>query len=199
MKQILISEPGTQVSVKLPVVLDTYGSKVAYIKDNNIKTGVILMSEEAKEKKEFEQKSYNVEGLGEVTRRSNGDFTMSQDELNKFFKENGIPEYAEFKKAESAAIDTLTERSVGFLKDHVKNDHRDCVLKAGLGNGRIVVGMKEHVETKNPRDPNGEVHHNYGVVSVKFQHKVPKRLAEEGGALDQAAKEVEAAFKAIHG
>ena len=59
--------------------------------------------------------------------------------------------------------------------------------------------MKEHVETKNPRDPNGEVHHNYGVVSVKFQHKVPKRLAEEGGALDQAAKEVEAAFKAIHG
>jgi hypothetical protein len=26
MKQILISEPGTQVSVKLPVVLDTYGS-----------------------------------------------------------------------------------------------------------------------------------------------------------------------------
>jgi hypothetical protein len=40
MKQILISEPGTQVSVKLPVVLDTYGNKVAYIKDNNIKTGV---------------------------------------------------------------------------------------------------------------------------------------------------------------
>ena len=33
MKQILISEPGTQVSVKLPVVLDTYGNKVAYIND----------------------------------------------------------------------------------------------------------------------------------------------------------------------
>lgn len=157
------------------------------------------MSEEAKEKKEFEQKNFNVEGLGEVTRRANGDFIMSQDELNKFFKDNGVPEYTEFKKAEASAIDTLTEKAVGFLKDHVKADHRDCVLKAGLGNGRIVVGMKEHVETKNPRDPNGEVHHNYGVVSVKFQHKVPKRLAEEGGALDLAAKEVEAAFKKLHG
>lgn len=152
----------------------------------------------ADEKKEFEQKTYQVEGLGEVSRKANGDFTMTQDELNKFFKGNGIPEYTEFKKAESSAIDTFTEKAVGFLKDHVVNDHRDCILKAGIGNGRIMVGMKEHVETRNPRDPDGEVHHNYGVVTVKFQHKVPKRLAEEGGALDLAAKEVEAAYKAIH-
>ena len=73
------------------------------------------MSEEAKEKKEFEQKSYNVEGLGEVTRRSNGDFTMSQDELNKFFKENGIPEYAEFKKAESVRAHLRRDRLSGRL------------------------------------------------------------------------------------
>ena len=156
---------------------------------------LIIMSEEAK--KTFEQKNFKVEGLGEVTRRVNGDFNMSQGDLNKFFADNGIPEYAEFKKAEEKAIDQLTESAAKFLAEQSIADDRDTTLKCGLGNGRIVVSHKQRTEGKNPRT--GEATERFGVVSVKIQHSVPKRLAEEGGVLDTIAKDVEAAWKKIHG
>ena len=158
---------------------------------------LIIMSEEATEKKVFEQKNFKVDELGEVTRRANGDFNMSQAELNQFFANNGIPEYAEFKKAEEKAIDKLTEVGAKFLAEQSIADDRDTTLKCGLGNGRIVVNLKQRTEGKNPRT--GETTERFGVVSVKIQHSVPKRLAEEGGELDTIAKDIEANWKKIHG
>ncbi len=153
----------------------------------------------SEEKKKFESKTFKVEGLGEITRRENGDFSMSQGELKKFFANHGLTEYEELKKLESKALEDLIEKGAKFLGEHVKNDHCDCKLKTSIGGTKYAVTVTEHRESRNPADPSAAPTHHYGVVSFKVQHKIPKRLSEEGGTLDEIAKDIEASFKKIHG
>lgn len=152
----------------------------------------------SEEKKTFETKTYDVEGLGEVTRKTNGDFSMSQAALKKFFNDNGLPDYEEIKKRESEAINTLIEKGSKFLGEQVAADHRDCKLKSSIGGTRFTVSVAEHKESRNPSDPSAAPIHHYGVVGFKIQHRIPKKLTEEGGTLDQIAKDIEASFKKIH-
>lgn len=151
---------------------------------------------ESEEKKTFEPKSYNVKGLGEITRRANGDFVMAQADVNKFFNDNGLPEYQDFKKKENEVVSSFIEKAVGFLKDETIKDGRDTTLKAGLGNNRMDVTYKERVEGRNPRTGESTVH--FGVVQFRNRQDVPASMKKEGGILEKYAKETEAAWNKRH-
>lgn len=148
----------------------------------------------SEEKKTFEPKSFKVEGFGEITRRANGDFIMSQADMNKFFADQGLADYQEFKKKESAIGGSFVKYGVNFLKDQAIADDRDVVLKAGMGNNRIDINFKRCSVGKNPRT--GEETRHYGVVSVRKRYTPDKELTN--GFLDEVAKETEAAFKKAH-
>lgn len=148
------------------------------------------MSEEVKaEKQVFEKKEFVIDGLGTVTRATNGKFSMNQAALESFMESRGLGQYKEFKKNEQAAIDDLTEKAVAFMGDHVVDDERDASFRAGTGNGAVLVNVRHTKVTTNPST--GEKTTKYGVVSVDVQQNVPKCVIEEGGVRDALAKRIE--------
>lgn len=143
---------------------------------------------------DFEKKTYEVKGLGTITRNTNGEFTMSNADLIKFYEDHGIPQAKEvFNKIHDAQSE-LVVAGATFLKDHVIADARDCVLKAGLGADRVTITQKAKVEHNNPLTKEKIV--RYGETSVKFNSKIPAPLKAADGPLAKIEDEIAAALKA---
>ena len=143
---------------------------------------------------DFEKKTYDVKGLGTITRNTNGEFTMSNADLLKFYEDHGIPQAKDvFGKIHDAQSD-LVVAGAQFLKDHVIADKRDCVLKAGIGADRVTISQRDVVEHNNPLTKEKIV--RYGETSVKFNSKIPAPLKAADGPLAKIEEEVAKALKA---
>lgn len=141
-----------------------------------------------------EPTTIEVKDLGTVTKVRDGQFKMSNADVEKFYNDNGIPNYKDLVDRLNDVKRTLADVAVNnLLKDEVIKTKNEAVIKCGIGAGRTDITLQPTVNRRNVQT--GESFTVYGNVRIKEHWPSPFRPNDKSGLFDKLTQDIEKHFK----
>lgn len=141
-----------------------------------------------------EQEVINVDGLGEVIKVREGVFKMTNEAVEKFYQDQGIPNYLDLTdRLAKADGEMVLAVNTKVLKNEAINTKQDATMRLGAGTARMDVVLQPHIQRKNTHT--GETMDIYGNVRVKKYVANPLRYGPKNEKYKELSEEIEKNFK----
>ena len=130
--------------------------------------------------------------MGPATRNKEGNFSVAQEHLEKWFEEDkGIP-YDTVKKVHEAELDGCMQLAK-FLTPHVCAENRPLEITVGRGTGNLQARVIDRYIYRG-KSNQGEPEERFGRVKIGVGLRIPEKERREGGTVHEISKSIREAL-----